>query len=393
MTTHALNLASPGELIAAIPFLLGFHPRRSVVLMALRQRRLSLTQRLDLPDPGQELRGGRGDDPSAAAGPARLGPGHRLRGRARPEPPHHRPAQRPAGREPDPGGRPDRGLRGAMAVPGLRRPGLLPAGRHQGAGAGRRTPRRRRVRRRRRGTAAGPRRPAGQRRGADVGRAGPQRSSTGPHQQRGNRHGGSAAGGCCRLVGPGARPTPGRAAAVRVGRGGRAGQPPAGRDPRRDRRAADAVHPGAGPTAHRRARAHRLHPAADPRPADRARVAARRPGTAHRAVPARPRRARRPRADRARLVRVVARRRRHRPGRPRPGAALRPGLPAGPAARGDARPRHPQPPTAEHTQNSRTARRHPGLSHAAAGLCHARTDNLPAPTHWRSNPPIKEKLS
>ena len=55
MTTHALKLASPGELIAAVPFLLGFHPSRSVVLMALQQRRLNLTQRLDLPDPGAEL--------------------------------------------------------------------------------------------------------------------------------------------------------------------------------------------------------------------------------------------------------------------------------------------------------------------------------------------------
>ena len=55
MTTHALNLTSPGELLAAIPFLLGFHPRQSVVLTALQQRRLSLTQRLDLPDPDCEL--------------------------------------------------------------------------------------------------------------------------------------------------------------------------------------------------------------------------------------------------------------------------------------------------------------------------------------------------
>jgi hypothetical protein len=55
VATHALNLASPGELIAVVPFLLGFEPRRSVVLMALRQRRLSLTQRLELPDAGREL--------------------------------------------------------------------------------------------------------------------------------------------------------------------------------------------------------------------------------------------------------------------------------------------------------------------------------------------------
>ena len=55
MTTHALRLTSPGELIAAVPFLLGFQPQRSVVLMALQQRRIGLTERLDLPDPGQEL--------------------------------------------------------------------------------------------------------------------------------------------------------------------------------------------------------------------------------------------------------------------------------------------------------------------------------------------------
>jgi hypothetical protein len=55
----SLNLASPGELVAAIPFLLAFHPRRSVALMALQQRRLNLTQRLDLPDPGHELEAAR----------------------------------------------------------------------------------------------------------------------------------------------------------------------------------------------------------------------------------------------------------------------------------------------------------------------------------------------
>jgi hypothetical protein len=29
--THALHLANPGELIAVVPFLLGFEPRRSIL--------------------------------------------------------------------------------------------------------------------------------------------------------------------------------------------------------------------------------------------------------------------------------------------------------------------------------------------------------------------------
>ena len=51
MTTHALTLREPHELLAIIPFVLGFHPTRSIVVLCLHGRRLGLTQRLDLPHP------------------------------------------------------------------------------------------------------------------------------------------------------------------------------------------------------------------------------------------------------------------------------------------------------------------------------------------------------
>ncbi len=44
-----LILRSPDALVAAVPYLLGFHPRESVVAVWLRGRRMVLTQRLDLP--------------------------------------------------------------------------------------------------------------------------------------------------------------------------------------------------------------------------------------------------------------------------------------------------------------------------------------------------------
>ena len=50
-----LRLSSPGDLVEAVPYLLGFHPRQSVVVLALRgpRRRLVLTMRLDLPMAGE----------------------------------------------------------------------------------------------------------------------------------------------------------------------------------------------------------------------------------------------------------------------------------------------------------------------------------------------------
>lgn len=49
-----VRLADPAELIAALPHLLGFHPRDSLVVVALAGRRLGLTLRADLPSPEHE---------------------------------------------------------------------------------------------------------------------------------------------------------------------------------------------------------------------------------------------------------------------------------------------------------------------------------------------------
>jgi len=46
-----VRLADPGAVVAALPVLLGFHPRDSLVLLALRDRGVELTLRLDLPPP------------------------------------------------------------------------------------------------------------------------------------------------------------------------------------------------------------------------------------------------------------------------------------------------------------------------------------------------------
>src|SRR5215218_4174549 len=50
-----LRVRDQGELVAAVPAMLGFHPRESLVLMATggrSGRRLGLTLRVDLPPPG-----------------------------------------------------------------------------------------------------------------------------------------------------------------------------------------------------------------------------------------------------------------------------------------------------------------------------------------------------
>jgi len=49
VTTNAIKLTSPHELLAVIPFILGFYPKNSIVVSCLRNNRLGLTQRLDLP--------------------------------------------------------------------------------------------------------------------------------------------------------------------------------------------------------------------------------------------------------------------------------------------------------------------------------------------------------
>lgn len=50
MTTTTMHLRSPGELIAAVPFILGFEPAGSLVAIALKDGRVGLTSRIDLPD-------------------------------------------------------------------------------------------------------------------------------------------------------------------------------------------------------------------------------------------------------------------------------------------------------------------------------------------------------
>jgi hypothetical protein len=52
-TAGRIRLSDPAELIAAVPHLLGFHPRNSVVLLALHGKSLGLTLRADLVDDDQ----------------------------------------------------------------------------------------------------------------------------------------------------------------------------------------------------------------------------------------------------------------------------------------------------------------------------------------------------
>jgi len=53
-TTPVARLRNPGELLAALPYLIGFHPRDSLLFIAFggsSGRRIELTQRVDLPPP------------------------------------------------------------------------------------------------------------------------------------------------------------------------------------------------------------------------------------------------------------------------------------------------------------------------------------------------------
>jgi hypothetical protein len=50
LTAPTLRVDGPGDLLQAIPYLLGFHPRESLVLVGLSERRLVVTARLDLAD-------------------------------------------------------------------------------------------------------------------------------------------------------------------------------------------------------------------------------------------------------------------------------------------------------------------------------------------------------
>jgi hypothetical protein len=51
-----LRLSSPEQVLAAVPYLLGFMPSRSLVVLSLRDKQVGLTMRLDLDTPPPELR-------------------------------------------------------------------------------------------------------------------------------------------------------------------------------------------------------------------------------------------------------------------------------------------------------------------------------------------------
>ena len=51
MVSNTINLRSRHELLAVLPYVLGFKPANSIVVLCLRHHRLGLTQRLDLPKP------------------------------------------------------------------------------------------------------------------------------------------------------------------------------------------------------------------------------------------------------------------------------------------------------------------------------------------------------
>ena len=50
MTAPPIKLRSPADLLAVIPHLLGFVPNNAVVVVALKDNKIDLTQRMDLPD-------------------------------------------------------------------------------------------------------------------------------------------------------------------------------------------------------------------------------------------------------------------------------------------------------------------------------------------------------
>ncbi|GAA3721361.1 hypothetical protein GCM10022399_42150 [Terrabacter ginsenosidimutans] len=50
MTASPIKLRSPAELLAVLPHLLGFQPQHCIVVVAIRDNKIGLTQRMDLPD-------------------------------------------------------------------------------------------------------------------------------------------------------------------------------------------------------------------------------------------------------------------------------------------------------------------------------------------------------
>ena len=56
MTTHtATELTTPHDLLAAIPFMVGYHPKNALVALALREKKVVMAMRVDFPEPGSML--------------------------------------------------------------------------------------------------------------------------------------------------------------------------------------------------------------------------------------------------------------------------------------------------------------------------------------------------
>ena len=51
MTTHtATELTTPLDLLAAVPFMVGYHPKDSLVAIALREKKVVMAMRVDFPE-------------------------------------------------------------------------------------------------------------------------------------------------------------------------------------------------------------------------------------------------------------------------------------------------------------------------------------------------------
>ena len=46
---NSIRLRSPGDVVAVLPYQLGYHPHDSLVVVALRDRAVVLVERVDLP--------------------------------------------------------------------------------------------------------------------------------------------------------------------------------------------------------------------------------------------------------------------------------------------------------------------------------------------------------
>ena len=44
------TLTSPHDLLAAVPFLIGYHPKNSLVVIALRDEAVGMAMRIDFPE-------------------------------------------------------------------------------------------------------------------------------------------------------------------------------------------------------------------------------------------------------------------------------------------------------------------------------------------------------